>query len=207
VSPNQPAGNLAPSFQPLVPWAEVQPAIGFSIPLDAQHSQWVSTGQFDFTGVLETYIVDYWPWVDPSKSSCVSDGSCNKGYTCNTVTAQCQTDDNTIQIAAIEGADFLGQAFTCIDPSTSDILHVGMYDSAQSIVDWLAAHPGSQPSYTQFPSAQAACNLLVIRSPYDNFIDYIVSKQYGVALNIGGGQGQGRVTDIVLFDIGLIQSL
>ncbi len=56
-------------------------------------------------------------------------------------------------------------------------------------------------------SAQTACQILFIRSAYDNYVDYIVSKQYGVLLNMGGGQGQGRVTDIVLFDPALIQAL
>ncbi len=140
-----------PSFTPLFPWMEVQPAVGFSIPLDAQHSQWVSTGQIDFTGVLETYIVDYVPYVDADKPSCVADGKCNTGYTCVTeaapvagaATNSCVTDDNTISISAIEGADFLGQAFVCMDPTTFDVLHVGMYDSALSILDWFAAHPGT----------------------------------------------------------------
>jgi hypothetical protein len=117
------------------------------------------------------------------------------------------TDDDTIRITGIEGADFLGQVFACIDPSTSDILHVGMYDSAESILDWLAAHPGSSPGYGTNPSAQAACQILVIRSPYDNYVDFIISKTYGVSINIGGGQGQGRVTDIVVWDPTLVQAL
>jgi len=213
-----------PSFTPLTPWAEVQPAVGFSIPLDGQHNQFVSTGQLDFSGVLETYIVDYVPYVDPAKSACISDGDCNKGFTCAQLTNggtgtygdggtdgdgthACVTSDNTISISAIEGADFLGQAFLCMDPATFDVLHVGMYDSGETILNWFAAHPGVTTGNGPTGSAQAACQVIFIRSPYDNYIDYIVSKQYGVLLNMGGGQGQGRVTDIVLFDTGLIQSL
>jgi hypothetical protein len=211
VNPPTPPGsagcNAAPSFTPLTPWLEVQPAVGFSIPLDAQHSQWVATGQLDFTGVLETYIVDYLPWHDPLKSSCVADGVCNAGYTCDPQSHGCVTDDNTLQIAAIEGQDFLGQAFLCYDPLTFDVLHVGMYDTALSIQTWLANHPGGSNGYGVQPSAQSACQILIIRSPYDNYIDSVVSRQYGVSLNISGGQGQGRVTDVVLFDPGLIQSL
>ena len=60
--PGTPACNTAPSFKPLIPWREIQPQIGFPIPLDGQHNQWVSGGQFDFTGVFETYLVDYQPW-------------------------------------------------------------------------------------------------------------------------------------------------
>jgi hypothetical protein len=216
------SGTTVPEFKALAPWLEAQPAVGFPIPLDAQHQQWISGGQFDFTGVLESYIVDYRPYVDKSKPSCVTDGMCNKGFVCcdNTKTSQplcptgathdCVTDDGTLQITGIEGQDFLGQAFLCIDPTTNDILHVGMYDSAQRILDWLAAHPGDNFSpFVGGPvaSAQASCNIIVIRSPADNFVDFIVSKAYGVTLNIGTGQGQGRVTDIVLWDPTLVQSL
>ena len=203
---NSGMGYMAPSFSALTPWLEVQPGVGFSLPIDAQHNQWVTTGQFDFTGVLETYIVDYLPYVDKAKPSCVTDGVCNTGFNCDSASKNCYTDDNTVQVAAIEGADFLGQAFACIDPWTSDILHVGMYDSAQSIVDWLANHPGGTYAGGVFPSAQAACQILVIRSPYDNYVDFVVSKAYGVSINIGGGQGQGRVTDIILWDTSLIDS-
>jgi hypothetical protein len=231
---NSGTGTMAPAFTPLTPWAEVQPEVGFPIPLDAQHSQWVAGGQLDFTGVLESYLVDYVPYADPAKGSCINGGGtsagaackvdtdcpgavcsgqtktcvpCHDGYACDPVAHTCNTTDNTININAIEGADFLGQAFVCQDPSTGDILHVGMYDSALAIVDWLAAHPGTSGVYGITPSAQAACQILVIRSPYDNYVDFIVSKSWGVTLNISGGQGQGRITDIVLFDPTLIQDL
>jgi hypothetical protein len=83
-----------------------------------------------------------------------------------------------------------------------------MYDSAQAILDWFAAHPGgTNAANPGAPSAQAACQVLIIRSPYDNFVDFIVSKSNGVILNISGGQGQGRVTDVILFDPAMIQSL
>jgi hypothetical protein len=233
--PGSAACNAAPSFRPLVPWTEVQPANGFFIPLDAQHDQMVSTGQLDFSGVLETYLVDYVPYTDPARPSCVTGAgtnagkackvdtdcpqgvcsantqtcvACHDGYTCDPVGNTCNVNDNTINIDAIEGGDFLGQAFVCQDPSTGDILHVGMYDSALSVVDWLAAHPGSETGASGgIASAQTQCQILVISSPYDNYVDYIVSKTWGVTLNISGGQGQGRVTDIVLWDPALVQAL
>jgi hypothetical protein len=202
------APQSAPSFNPLTPWLEVQPGIGFSIPIDAQHLQWVSTGQFDYTGVLESYIVDYLPYVDAKKPTCVADATCNMGFTCNAAHA-CLTNDGTVSILGIEGADFLGEAFTCYDAYTWDVLHVRMYDSALEILDWLAAHPGGwDPVHgVQVPSAQTACNIVVRRTPYDNYIDSITSKSYGVQLNVGGGQGLGRVTDIVVFDPALAQPL
>jgi len=47
----------------------------------------------------------------------------------------------------------------------------------------------------------------VRRSPYDNFVDEITSKANGVHINVAGGQGQGRITDIIVFDPSLIQAL
>ena len=201
--------QTAASFNPLTPWLEVQPGVGFGIPVDAQHTQWVSAGQFDYTGVLESYVVDYVPFVDPKRSSCISDGACNKGFTCDPTSHACVTDDNTVQILAVEGQDFLGESFACYDAFSKDVLHVRMYDSAQEILDWLAAHPGGWDSVNgvQVPPAQTQCNILIRRTQYDNFIDEIISKTYGVALNVGGGQGLGRVTDIILFDPSIVQSL
>lgn len=193
----------APELSALVPWQEVQPGIGFRIPIDGSHSQWVSTGQLDFTGVLETYIVDYVPNYDTGKASCVSDGQCNPGFTCNKDSDSCLADDNTIRIQAVEGDDFIGEAFLCQDPTTGDILHVHQYDSMIGIVDWLAAHPGT----SETPSAQNACQIIVSRSENDLFVDSITSKSAGVVIIDGGGQGQGRATDIVLFDTNLIQGL
>jgi hypothetical protein len=210
---NSGTGALASAFNPLTPWLEVSPAIGFPIAIDGQRDQWITSGQFDYTGVLESYIVDYRPWVDTLTPGCVggsADGgsACSPGYTCNLVTKNCEASDNTVQIVGIEGNDFLGQAFLCQDPSTGDVLHVGMYDSALQIVNWLAAHPGSEsPFASTSASAQSYCQIILRRSPYNNYIDEITSKLYGVNVNISGGQGLGRITDIVLFDPSLIQAL
>jgi hypothetical protein len=207
---NAGTGTLAPTFAALSPWLEVQPGVGFRIPLDGQRDQQVATGQIDYTGVLESYIVDYVPHVDKAKASCVADAKCNPGYTCDPASKNCVTTDDTIDIQAIEGADFLGEAFLCQDPQTGDILHARMYDSALDIIDWLAAHPGGAVNPNQggtYPSAQSSCQIIIRRTPYDNFIDSITSKTYGVDLNVGGGQGLGRITDVVLFDPALIQAL
>jgi hypothetical protein len=211
--PSTGTGTTAPYFNPLTPWQTPQPGIGFTIPITGTRSQYVSTGQFDYTGVLESYIVDYLPWVDNFQPSCITSNAdsataCNPGFACNPVTAQCEDADNTVRIAAIEGQDFLGQAFLCQDPTTGDVLHMGMYDSALTAVNWLAAHPGSQnEDVANNENAQTACQIVLIRSPQNNYIDYVVSLTNGVLLNISGGQGLGRVTDIVLFDPGLIQAL
>jgi len=125
---NTGTGYLAPSFTPLTPWLAVGGGesangnpVGFSIPEDGQRTQFLTTGQLDFTGVLETYIVDYVPYQDPNQPSCVGTGKCNRGYACDSKSALCVTTDNTIRIEAIEGDDFLGQVFLCQDlrPPTS----------------------------------------------------------------------------------------
>jgi hypothetical protein len=201
-----------PSFKPMTPWLENQPGVGFTFPIDGQHDQSVQSAQLDFTGVLETYLVDYIPWVDTAgkgaNPSCASGTACNSGYSCNSVTKACEKSDGTIQILAIEAEDFLGSAFLCQDPHTGDVLGVRQYDSAQAILDWLAAHPGGwNPGQGAVdPSAQAACNIIVRQSPANNYVDYITSKTNGVKLSINQGSGQGRVTDIVVYDPGITQT-
>jgi hypothetical protein len=191
----------------------VQPGVGFEIPISGTREQYIATGQFDYTGILESYIVDYTPWIDPLITSCVgadpdSSTACSPGYVCDRVTKNCVDADNSVRIDAIEGRDFLGQAFLCQDPSTGDVLHVGMYDTALSIVNWLNAHNGNQSPFAPTTvSAQVACQILLQRTPANNYIDQITSLVNGVELNISGGQGLGRVTDIVLFDPSLIQAL
>jgi hypothetical protein len=211
---NTGSGTSAASFTPLTPWLEVGGGetvnggpVGFSIPEDGQRDQFLTTGQLDFTGVLESYVVDYVPWRDPVQPSCVSSGKCSPGYNCNPNSQLCETDDNTIRIEAIEGQDFLGQVFVCSDQFSSDVLHVGMYDSAASFLTWLANHPGGiNPNLGQVPSAQIGCSIIIRTSPYDNAVDHIASLTAGVDLNFSGGAGQGRVTDVVVFDPNLIQN-
>jgi hypothetical protein len=211
---NTGTGTTSPYFDPLTPWLTPQPGVGFGIPISGVRSQWVASGQFDYTGVLESYIVDYVPWVDKLIPSCVGGASgdagnaCSPGFTCDPVTKNCVDSDNSIRIEAIEGADFLGQAFLCQDPTTGDVLHIGMYDSAISVLDWLQAHSGNMSPFAPTGvSAQTACQIILIRSPANNYVDQIAALANGVVLNISGGQGLGRVTDIVLFDPSLIQPL
>ncbi len=212
VAPNANLNLLGPSFTPLMPWLERQPGVGFSFPIDGQHDQNVTTAQLDFTGVLETYLVDFIPWVDTAgkgaNPSCASGVPCNAGYTCNAVSGACEKSDDTIQILAIEAEDFLGAAFLCQDPTSGDILAVHQYDSAQSILDWMAAHPGGwNPNQgVTNPSAQAACNIIVRQSPNNNYVDFITSKSNGVKLAINQGSGQGRVVDITVYDSSITQT-
>lgn len=212
---NSGSGTSAPSFTPLTPWLEVGGGetanggpVGFSIPEDGNRDQFLTTGQLDFTGVLESYVIDYVPWTDPVNPSCVSTGKCNPGYNCDPNSNLCVTDDDTIRIEAVEGQDFLGQIFMCQDPFTHDILHMGMYDSAATMVTWLANHPGGidLTNDVQQPSAQVACAIVLRTSPYDNAIDRVAALSAGANINFSGGQGQGRVTDAVIFDPNLIQN-
>ncbi len=176
----------------LVPWIEQQPGIGFSIPINGSRDKQVTTAQLDFTGNLETYLVDFEPWQDQVKPSCSYDKKCNAGYTCD---PRERCVDGTIRIDAIEASDFLGEVFPCQDPTTGELLRVRQYTSALVIVDWLASHPG----------AQAACDILIKYSPYNNYIDFITSRANGVKMAINAGQGLGRVVDVTLFDPTFLQ--
>jgi hypothetical protein len=175
-----------PVLQALVPWVEKTPGIGFTIPINGERDKAITTAQLDFTGNLETYIVDFDPWVDVVTPDCKYN-ACGAGFTCN---ASKQCVDGTIKIDAIEASDFLGEVFVCQDGNTGDILSVRMYTSALTIVDWFANHPGSQ----------AACDVIIRYSGYNNYIDFITSRANGVKLSINAGQGLGRVVDAVLYD-------
>jgi len=99
-------------------------------------------------------------------------------------------------IAAVETQDFLGEVWPCVDANTGDILRVKMYSSVLDIQNWFDAHPGSR----------TACNIFVRQSPYNNYPDYIWSTTNGVLLSInpGAGGGPSRVSDVTLFNPGLL---
>ena len=102
-------------------------------------------------------------------------------------------------IQAWETQDFLGEVFLCIDPVSAanritagnpgDILSAHMYSSAETVVQWLAAHPG----------AQDACGIIVRYSPYDNYPDYITSLTNGIRLGVEQGAGFGRISDATVY--------
>jgi hypothetical protein len=99
-------------------------------------------------------------------------------------------------IAAVETQDFLGEIFPCVDAPTGDILRVKMYTSSLAIVAWLESHPG----------AQAACNIYIRYSPFDNYPDYITSIANGVLLSVnpGAGGGPSRIGDATIFNPALL---
>jgi hypothetical protein len=138
----------------------------------------VKTAQLDFTGQVITPVLDFLPVVQTSPMGATT---------------------TQVRILAVETQDFLGDVFLCYDPVTAanrqgtgapgDILAAHMYTSASTILDWIAAHPGSQD----------ACGLIVRYSPFDNYPDYIQSTVNGVRLNIEQGAGYGRVSDVTIF--------
>jgi hypothetical protein len=167
-----------------VPWTPSQENVGFRIPLTGTTNKFVQTAQIDFTGVLETYIVDFEPWKD----------------------SETGIMDGTIRIDAIEGDDYLGEVFLCQDlgtygsasgdfVGTQDLLGVHMYDTGGQVLEWLAGHPGLQDT----------CNVVVQYSEYDNYLDYIASLSAGVAVSISQGAGYGRITDVWVFDPSIAQ--
>jgi hypothetical protein len=172
-----------------VPWTPSLENVGFQIPISGTTQKFVQTAQLDFTGVLETYIVDYEPWIynpsDPTKSF-------NAGGTAY---------DGTIKIDGIEGNDFLGEVFLCQDNGsigtasgdfigTQDLLGVHMYDTGGEVLQWLTQHPGLQNS----------CGIIVQYSEYNNYLNYIASLTGGITVGISQGSGYGRITSVIAFD-------
>jgi hypothetical protein len=174
----------ADSINVTVPWIQSQENVGFPIPISGTTSKFVQSGQLDFTGVLETYLIDYEPWVDPNSGKM----------------------DGTIKINAIEADDYLGELFLCQDLGTygtgegdfigtQDLLGVHMYDSGGQVLVWLAQHPGLQDT----------CNVIIQYSEYNNYLNYIASLSAGVALGISQGSGYGRIVDAWVFDPAIAQ--
>jgi hypothetical protein len=171
----------------MVPWLPYQEGVGYPVPNGAtggSQDVFVKTAQLSFEGQVITPIFDFFPV--PGKSDPNSQ------------------DTNPpapfgVSIQAIETQDFLGDIFVCYDATTDaertgtgrpgDILAVHMYSSVATIIDWIAAHPG----------AQAACQLVIRYSPFNNFPDVVSSLANGVRLDIDQGYGFGRVVDATLF--------
>ena len=140
----------------------------------------MTTAQLDFTGQVITPTLDYFPIRPPA-----------------TPNPSNPTAPYGIAIQAWETQDFLGDVFLCEDVVTGanhpgipgDILSAHMYSSAETIIQWVSDHPGSQDS----------CGIIVRYSPYGNFPDYISSLSYGVRLSIEAGAGYGRVVDATAY--------
>jgi hypothetical protein len=197
--------TYASAIHAYVPWTPSQPGVGFTIPVNGSSDLMVQTAQLDFTGNLETYVVDWVPYVDPSLMGCAyapqgaPNGGCNTGYSCQA--GECVASDNTIEVRAIEAHDFLGEVFMCQDPLTGDVLHMRMYTPVADILAWLTAHPGDPQNVNTGPSsAQTACGIIVRYSPFDNYPDIITSLTYGVAVFTNPGLGLGRVVDATVFN-------
>jgi hypothetical protein len=172
---NDGQGTIANSSTPaaplsiLVPWAPLQPGIGFPVALSGTLDKFIETSQLDFSGTTISANVDYNPAVDPSTGAPATDGS--------------------ISFLAVETSEFLGEVFLCRDAPTGDLLGIRMYTPVATILDWLGSHPGSYD----------ACGIIIRYSPYGNYADYITSLTNGVRLNITQGGGFGRVVDVTLF--------
>ena len=138
------------------------------------------TEAIDFSGILLSYALDVVPWADPIT----------------------HVQDGTLTVEAIEGGDFLGEAFLCQDiggfptPGTGDLLGVHMYDSAASILTWITNHPGSED----------ACNIIVRYSPYDNYIDFITSLSRACRSTSTRVAVTDRVVGVIAYDPNLSEA-
>jgi hypothetical protein len=168
----------------LAPWRPKTEGVGFPVAYSGTQDVFVETAQLDFTGQVVTPVVDYLPVQVTPKGG-------GAAYT-------------AAQIIGVETEDFLGDVFLCADPvsranniglgstSPADLLYAHMYTSVQTILDWIAAHPG----------AQDACGLIVRYSPFNNYPDYVQSSVYGVRLGIEQSAGYGRVSQVTVFSPG-----
>jgi hypothetical protein len=180
-NPYDQASTVNTPVQVMVPWFPYQEGVGFPVATSGTRDVFVQTAQLEFAGQVFTPVMDILPYApnDPNPNN--------------------PTPPYKFQIQAIETQDFLGEVFLCFDPVTTanrattnvpgDILSAHMYSSAQTIIDWLAAHPG----------AQDACQIIVRYSPYDNYPDYITSLTNGVRLGVEQGAGFGRIADATVF--------
>jgi hypothetical protein len=218
--------------QALVPHTPAQPGVGVAIPITGTRDKVITAGVLSYVGNTSNYNVKYnfqtckaekldlatacaagqqqficTPGLQPSLTSgdtISNDPGCKKNaatrkdgldnYCCDGTARPAFIPTNSIIVQAIDTSDFLGDVFMCKDPITNDILRVRMYDSAQSVLDWLTAHP----------AATNACDIVVRYSPFNNYIDKIFARTYGVSLNISKSFGAGRVADAELWDPALL---
>jgi hypothetical protein len=106
---------------------------------------------------------------------------------------QCAIDPGggcTTPFVATAAPGFLGRVFLCQDGA--DVLSVEMFTFVLDPLDWLTSHSGSQDT----------CNIIVVYSQFDNYIDEVASLGTGVLVSVGqGGLGDyGHVTGAVLID-------
>jgi len=164
-----PGSPAATTIQVLAPWSPSVDNSGLSVPIDGLRDKFYQTETLYFGGVVEAYTLRVLPWQDPIT----------------------KVPDGTLTVEAIDASDFLGEVFLCQDSGvTTDLLGVHMYDTAASILDWIAAHPGSETN----------CNLVVRYTIYDNYVDIISSLNAGVKVDIGTGAGAGRAVGAVAYD-------
>jgi hypothetical protein len=156
-------------------------------------------------GTQQQYICN--PGLQPASfngDTISNDATCKKNatarkdgldnYCCDGTQRPAFLPTNQLTIQGIDTSDFLGDIFLCKHPASNEILRSRMYDSAQSILDWLTAHPG----------ASEACDIVVRYSPFNNYIDKIFSRTYGVTVDISKSFGAGRIDDAVLWDPALL---
>jgi hypothetical protein len=162
--------QLAP-ITALVPWLPKGPGVGYAVPVTAQRDDFVPTAALDFSGITETFNLDI-DYVDANGNV---DGV--------------EADGKNAIIKAVETSDFLGDVFLCRDPRSGDLLRTRMYSTINTVLAWIANHPG----------AQDACKIIVRYSPYNNYPDFVSSLTSGVKVAVNAGGGFGRVVDATLF--------
>jgi hypothetical protein len=145
----------------LVPYQPQGANVGFPVTIDGSRDKFYNTFNVDFSGTTGdgasgsiSASVDYEILQLPN-----GDGG---------------TSPATV-IRAIETTSYLGLVFMCNEGT--DILAVRMYDNADEVLNFLAAHPDVS---AQQQGAQADCQIQIKYSVYGNYPDYISSNLNGV---------------------------
>jgi hypothetical protein len=120
-------------------------------------------------------------------------------------------------VRAIETSSYLGLAFACTEPNLAtgspDVLAVRMYDNANTLLDWIAAHTGVNPTNGGGENPITDCGIQLKYSIYGNYADFITFgvnpglPQGGLRFGLNAGYGGSVVSDLTIFDPNIVASL
>jgi hypothetical protein len=158
------ASTSTPSgtFESLIPAQPLSDSVGFFVPINSERWGFIPGREIDFTGNTWDGNINLRPVIDA------------KGNT---------TADNVI--ASVETDEYDGLVFMC--KSGPDLLGVRMFDSAETILEWIANHPSN------------TCQFVVRWQPAQNSVQSIASVANGIICNMTFPRGGARVSDCDLY--------
>jgi hypothetical protein len=163
--------------------------VGFPVLIDGSRDKFYSTYEVDI----------------PGTSSFGSTVQGNVDFEYEPVATGDGGTENALVVRAVETPNYLGLVFACAEPSptvdgVTDVLAVRMYDNADVILDWIAAHNATGDPVDD-------CSIYFKQSVYGNYFDYISFNQSGVRFGLNPGYGGSVVSDVTIFDPNVIAGL